>query len=327
MYHIRYLRPCFLACCITAEALSLIGLGSFAAAAALLLGLLAYDAFWVFGTGALLGNGDMNANVMSTVAMSSSFQGPFRLLFPAYENVLDPRPFGASPWSLLGLGDVAVPGLLAALALRYDASRATDMGGRATAAAAAFMSTFEDAWEEADAAAEAKTPGSKADRLDERVAFTVADAMDAAFDNAADALGDTASDKSNIDGGDGGGGGMPSGAAATGGASIAAGGGGGGGGSGGVVNGMNMFIPRSMGGRAFFSSVMTGYVGGLLAAVVVNVVTKTGQPALVYLVPCTLGSIVYTAVQRGELDRLLAFKDAKTLKEEAEKALEESSKK
>jgi hypothetical protein len=53
--------------------------------------------------------------------------------------VLNPPPPGILPFSLLGLGDVAVPGLLACLMLRYDASRATDMRGRATAAAAAFM--------------------------------------------------------------------------------------------------------------------------------------------------------------------------------------------
>ena len=43
---------------------------------------------------------------------------------------------------LAGLGDVAVPGLLAGLALRYDASRATDMNGRAQAAGAAIMESL-----------------------------------------------------------------------------------------------------------------------------------------------------------------------------------------
>ena len=41
-----------------------------------------------------------------------------------------------------GLGDVAVPGLLACLALRYDASRATDMRARASAAAAAIRDSL-----------------------------------------------------------------------------------------------------------------------------------------------------------------------------------------
>ena len=41
-----------------------------------------------------------------------------------------------------GLGDVAVPGLLACLALRYDASRATDMRARALAAADALRDSL-----------------------------------------------------------------------------------------------------------------------------------------------------------------------------------------
>lgn len=41
-----------------------------------------------------------------------------------------------------GLGDIAVPGLLACLALRYDASRATNMRARADAAAHALKGAF-----------------------------------------------------------------------------------------------------------------------------------------------------------------------------------------
>lgn len=41
-----------------------------------------------------------------------------------------------------GLGDIAVPGLLACLALRYDASRATNMRSRADAAAEALQGAF-----------------------------------------------------------------------------------------------------------------------------------------------------------------------------------------
>ena len=44
---------------------------------------------------------------------------------------------------LAGLGDVAVPGLLAGLALRFDASRATDMDGRAKAAGRAMMAALQ----------------------------------------------------------------------------------------------------------------------------------------------------------------------------------------
>ena len=49
----------FLAVCIVADFLSLLGLGSFVAAGALLLGLLAYDAFWVFGSGYVFGRRDV----------------------------------------------------------------------------------------------------------------------------------------------------------------------------------------------------------------------------------------------------------------------------
>ena len=41
-----------------------------------------------------------------------------------------------------GLGDIAVPGLLACLALRYDASRSTNMRARADAAAEALKGAF-----------------------------------------------------------------------------------------------------------------------------------------------------------------------------------------
>jgi minor histocompatibility antigen H13 len=62
-------------------------------------------------------------------------------------------------------------------------------------------------------------------------------------------------------------------------------------------------------GRAFFSSSLSAYVVGLLLAVVANVVTKEGQPALVYLVPTLLGVVAYVALGRGEADRVLAFED------------------
>ena len=68
-------------------------------------------------------------------------------------------------------------------------------------------------------------------------------------------------------------------------------------------------VPSSLSGRACFSSSLSAYVVGLLLAVVANVVTKEGQPALVYLVPTLLGVVAYVALGRGEADRVLAFKD------------------
>lgn len=61
-------------------------------------------------------------NVMLAMATSDQLTGPIKLLFPRPE--LDLLQEGGSyPFELLGLGDVALPGLLACLALRYDASR------------------------------------------------------------------------------------------------------------------------------------------------------------------------------------------------------------
>ena len=273
----------FLATMIAADFLSLVGLGSFAAAGSLLVGLLCYDAFWVFGSGYVFGDGTADSNVMMAVATSDAFRGPFRLLFPRFEDVLNPPPPGALPFSLLGLGDVAVPGLLACLALRYDASRATDMRGRATAAAAAFMSAFDDAWAEADAAESNRTGdvSSRARSLDDSVADRAARAAEEAFDGAADALGDTTSGPD------------PEGyGTRAGGRGV-----------------RNMVVPRSMGGRAFFSATLVGYAFGLSFACYVNVVTGQGQPALVYLVPATLGAVAYTATRRGEFGRLMSYKE------------------
>ncbi|KAH7647592.1 Minor histocompatibility antigen H13-like presenilin peptidase family [Cryptosporidium bovis] len=81
------------------QAISLISLGNFKIGAILLCGLFVYDIFWVFGT-----------DVMVTVA--KSFHGPAKLIFPVSLN----------PWkqSILGLGDIVIPGLFISLCLRFD---------------------------------------------------------------------------------------------------------------------------------------------------------------------------------------------------------------
>lgn len=90
------------------HALERISIGSYKIGAILLVGLFFYDIFWVFGT-----------EVMVTVA--KSFDGPIKLLFPVVLPSLD-NPKGQ--FSLLGLGDIVVPGLFVALLLRFDAVRA-----------------------------------------------------------------------------------------------------------------------------------------------------------------------------------------------------------
>jgi minor histocompatibility antigen H13 len=88
------------------HALERISIGSYKIGAILLVGLFFYDIFWVFGT-----------DVMVTVA--KSFDGPIKLLFP----IKLPTAGAKGEFSLLGLGDIVVPGMFIALLLRFDAVR------------------------------------------------------------------------------------------------------------------------------------------------------------------------------------------------------------
>ena len=89
------------------QSIERISLGSYKNGAIALIGLFFYDIFWVFGT-----------EVMVTVA--KSFDGPIKLLFPRTFADGDIK----AQFSLLGLGDIVIPGLFVALLLRYDAYRA-----------------------------------------------------------------------------------------------------------------------------------------------------------------------------------------------------------
>uniref|UniRef100_A0A7C8Z1X1 Uncharacterized protein n=1 Tax=Opuntia streptacantha TaxID=393608 RepID=A0A7C8Z1X1_OPUST len=89
-----------LAFCI--QGIEMLSLGSFKTGAILLGGLFLYDIFWVFFTPVM-------------VSVAKSFDAPIKLLFPT----ADP----ARPFSMLGLGDIVIPGIFVALALRFDVSR------------------------------------------------------------------------------------------------------------------------------------------------------------------------------------------------------------
>jgi len=84
------------------QGIELLSLGSYLNGAILLCGLFLYDIFWVFGT-----------EVMVSVA--KSFDAPIKLLFP-------PTIFAStgSHASMLGLGDIVIPGIFVALLLRWD---------------------------------------------------------------------------------------------------------------------------------------------------------------------------------------------------------------
>ena len=87
-----------------------IALGQFSTAALLLSGLFAYDIVMVFYTPLM-------------VDVATKLDGPIKLLFPRLRS--DPE---AQQFSLLGLGDIVVPGIALALLLRYDALQAVKRG-------------------------------------------------------------------------------------------------------------------------------------------------------------------------------------------------------
>ncbi|XP_068650289.1 signal peptide peptidase 1-like [Aristolochia californica] len=92
-----------LAFCI--QGIEMLSLGSFKTGAILLAGLFVYDIFWVFFTPVM-------------VSVAKSFDAPIKLLFPTSDPV--------RPYSMLGLGDIVIPGIFVGLALRFDVSRGKD---------------------------------------------------------------------------------------------------------------------------------------------------------------------------------------------------------
>ncbi|ODO04951.1 hypothetical protein I350_05562 [Cryptococcus amylolentus CBS 6273] len=100
-----YILSNILALSLSTETLGLLKLDSFATGFMLLGALLVYDVFWVFAT-----------PVMVTVA--KTIDAPIKILSPKTSPFASPTEF-----SMLGLGDIVVPGLIIALCLRYDLYR------------------------------------------------------------------------------------------------------------------------------------------------------------------------------------------------------------
>ncbi|KAK7045582.1 hypothetical protein VNI00_007414 [Paramarasmius palmivorus] len=88
------------------NAMSLLKLDSFKTGCVLLSGLFLYDIYWVFGT-----------RVMVEVA--TTLDVPIKLLWPKSVNLFS----DGRGYTMLGLGDVVIPGVFVALALRYDYHR------------------------------------------------------------------------------------------------------------------------------------------------------------------------------------------------------------
>lgn len=88
-------------------AIKVLHLDSFKTGMILLAGLFIYDIFWVFGT-----------DVMVSVA--KSFDVPVKLLFP--RNILQANWWNlpSKEFTMLGLGDIVIPGVMVSLCLRFD---------------------------------------------------------------------------------------------------------------------------------------------------------------------------------------------------------------
>lgn len=92
----------------------MISLSSYKTGAILLIGLFFYDVFWVFGSKPVFGS-----NVMVSVA--TGLEAPIKLMFP--------RSFGGCglfQHGMLGLGDIAVPGLFISFMAKWDAVKISE---------------------------------------------------------------------------------------------------------------------------------------------------------------------------------------------------------
>lgn len=189
----------FLGIIFTLFALENMLLGSFQVGVLMLFGLFFYDIFWVFGT-----------DVMETVA--KSIDGPIKLLFPK-KPIIESN----SDMSLLGLGDIVIPGIFIALCLRYD-----------------FISRFDK-----------KTKDRSFEKVYE-------------FFNS---------------------------------------------------------IPKP-----YFWSCIVGYITGMVTTVLIMLIFKRGQPALLYLVPGCVGSVLICAFVRREVKKVYHYNED----EELEQIVEET---
>merc|ERR1712176_550913 len=101
LYNKHWLANNIIGLCFAIQGVQLLSLPNYKTGCMLLGGLFFYDVFWVFGT-----------DVMVTVA--KKFDAPIKLVFP--QDIFDL----SSRSSMLGLGDIVIPGILIALMLRLD---------------------------------------------------------------------------------------------------------------------------------------------------------------------------------------------------------------
>ncbi|PWZ02269.1 hypothetical protein BCV70DRAFT_60560 [Testicularia cyperi] len=101
-----------LALSLSLNAIALMSLDSFRTGAIMLGGLFVYDIFWVFATPVM-------------VSVAKNFDAPIKIVWP--KNIVEAllalsrsEPLPQLQFTMLGLGDIVIPGIFVALALRYD---------------------------------------------------------------------------------------------------------------------------------------------------------------------------------------------------------------
>ena len=195
-----------LAILLSLNAVQMIFLGNFKNGFGMLIALFFYDIFFVFGT-----------DVMLTVA--KSIDAPIKILFPTDWSEDPPK------FSLLGLGDIVIPGIFMAMCLRYDILRSLNVKA---------VNNLSEAGE----ASEVVTMLRKA----------------------------------------------------------------------------SMNAPKP-----YFNGCVVGYILAIITTVVIMLVFEHGQPALLYLVPGCLGSVLINALMKGELTSIWDFSEENFVNDETVK--------
>ena len=192
-----------LAILLSLNAVQMIFLGNFKNGFGMLVALFFYDIFFVFGT-----------DVMLTVA--KSIDAPIKILFPTDWSADPPK------FSLLGLGDIVIPGIFMAMCLRYDVLRS----------------------------------------LNVKAVNRLAEAGDASE----------------------------------------------------VVGMLRKSAANSP--KTYFNGCVIGYILAMIVTVVIMLVFEHGQPALLYLVPGCLGSVLLNALIKGELTSIWEFSEENFVNDE-----------
>ena len=102
------------------NAISLMRIDSFRTGTILLAGLFLYDIFWVFYSSKAFGKSVM-------VSVATDFQAPIKLVYPK-DGLAAFLHASAQGFTMLGLGDIVIPGIFISLALRFDYHLAVQKG-------------------------------------------------------------------------------------------------------------------------------------------------------------------------------------------------------